>query len=85
MTMDFIYTRHQTPRGAKADAEVGDKVYLIKSASQLRLTYQIRMLAYMAQTHGKKLIIQLPKDAKVHESLRDFVRSMAGLVKVERT
>lgn len=82
--MDFIYTRHQTPRGARADAEVGEKVYLIKSASQLRLTYQIRMLAYMAQTRGKKLVIQLPKHAKVHASLQDFVRDMAGLVKVER-
>lgn len=83
--MDYLYTRHQTPRGSKADAEVGDKVYLIKSASQLRLTYQIRMLAYMAQARGKKLIIQLPKDAKIHESLRDFVRDLVGLVKVERT
>jgi len=83
--MEFFYTKHQTPRGAKADAEVGDKVYLIKSASQLRLTYQIRMLTYMAQTRAKKLIIQLPKEARVHESLKEFVRSMSGLVKIERT
>jgi hypothetical protein len=83
--MDFFYTANQTPRGAKADAESGDKVYLIKSASQLRLTYQIRMLSYMAQTQKKKLIVQLPKEAKVHESLKGFVRDMAGLVKIERT
>ena len=83
--MEFSYTKHQTPRGAKADAEVGDKVYLIKSALQLRLTYQIKMLTYMAQTGGKKLIIRLPKEAKVHESLKDFVRSGAGLIKIERT
>ena len=82
--MDFFYTGNQTPRGAKADAEVGDKVYLIKNALQLRLTYQIRMLAYMAQTRKKKLIVQLPREAKVHESLKEFVRDMAGLIKIER-
>ena len=82
--MEFSYTKHQTPRGAKADAEVGDKVYLIKNVSQLRLTYQIKMLTYMVRTRNKKLIIQLPKAAKVHESLKVFVRSMNGLIKIER-
>jgi hypothetical protein len=83
--MEFSYTKHQTPRGARADAEVGDKLYLIKSVSQLRLTYQIKMLTYMAQIRNKKLIIRLPKAAKVHESLKTFVRDMDGLIKVERT
>lgn len=82
--MDFIYTRHQVPRGARADAEVGDKLYLIKNVSELRLTYQIKMLAFMAGTRGKKLVVQLPKGAKVHQSLKDFVRDMSGLVRVER-
>lgn len=82
--MEFSYTRHQTPRGSKADAEVGDKLYLIKSVSGLRLTYQIRVLAFMAHERSKKLIVQLPKDAKVHESLRRFVRDSEGLIKIER-
>lgn len=82
--MEFSYTKHQTPRGAKPDAEVGDKLYLIKNASQLRLTYQIRMLAYMAKTRNRKFIIQLTKTAKVHDTLKDFVRSMNGLIKIER-
>jgi hypothetical protein len=83
--MEFSYTKHQTPRGARADAEVGDKVYLIKNTSQLRLTYQIKMLTYMAQTRNKKLIIRLPKAAKVHESLSGFVRSVNGVIQIERT
>ena len=83
--MEFFYTKHQTPRGAKADAEIGNKVYLIKSASQLRLTYQIRMLTYMVRIRNKKLIIRLPKATKVHNSLKEFVRDMNGLVKIERT
>jgi hypothetical protein len=83
--MDFVNTRHQTPRGARPDAEVGDKLYLIKSASEMRLTYQIRMLAYMAQSRGKKLIIRLPKESTVHRSLKEFVQVGAGLIKIERT
>ena len=82
--MDFVYTKHQTPRGARPDADVSGKLYLIKNVSELRLTYQIKLLAFMAKTKGKKLIVQLPKGAKVHESLRDFVREMSGLVKIER-
>lgn len=82
--MEFFYTKHQTLRGAKADAEVGDKIYLIKNSSSLRLTYQIRMLSYMAQTRKKKLIVQLPKAAKVHITLKEFVQSMGGLLKIEK-
>lgn len=83
--MELAYTKHQTFRGAKADAEVGNKMYIIKSTSDLRLTYQIKMLSYMAQTQGKMLIIRLPKEANVHNSLKEFVRSMNGLIKLERT
>lgn len=84
MVMDFSYTKHQTPRGARPDAEVGDNFYIIKNVSCLRLIYQIRVLAFIANTRGKNLIIQLPKGAKVHESLRLFVRESFGSVKVER-
>jgi len=83
--MEFSYTKHQTPRGAKADNEAGDKVFLIKGVSQLRLTYQIKLLAYMVQTQQKKLIIKLPKDAKIHASLKAFVRDLNGIIKIERT
>lgn len=82
--MDFIYTRYQIPRGAKPDAKVGHKLYLIKNVTQLRLTYQIRMLTYMAQIQGNKLIVQLPKGAKIHNVLREFVRSMPRYIVIER-
>jgi hypothetical protein len=84
MHTEFAYTRHQTLRGAKPDADVGGKLYLIKNVSEMRLTYQIRVLAYLAHAQSKKLIVQLPKQATVHASLRDFVRSANGLVKIER-
>jgi hypothetical protein len=73
------------PRGTRPDAAVGNKLYLIKSVSEMRLTYQIRVLAYLANSQSNKLIIQLPKHAKAHASLHDFARSSNGLVKIERT
>lgn len=84
MIMDFAYTRHQKLRGAKPDAEVGDKMYLLKNVSNLRLTYQIRLLTFMANARGKTLIIQIPKTAKVDESLKRFVSDSGGLAKVQR-
>lgn len=85
MDPEFAYTKHQTQRGAMADAEVGSKIYLIKNVSGLRLTYQIRLLAYSARCKGKALVIRLPTQAMVHSSLREFVRSSNGLVKFERS
>jgi hypothetical protein len=82
---EFAYTKHQTPRGARPDADIGNKLYLLKNVSELRLTYQIRLLAYSAHSKSKKLVIRLPKQAKVHASLRDFIRDSDGLVSIERT
>jgi len=82
--IEFKYTMYQTARGARPDAEVNGKLYLIKNVSEMRLTYQIKILAYFAELRGKKLIVQLPFKAKVHSSLRRFVRSHAELVKIER-
>jgi len=62
-------------RGALADAEQYGKIYLFKNVSELRLNYQIRLLAFRAFNENKKLIIQVPKKCKLHSSLKDFVKS----------
>jgi hypothetical protein len=80
----FAYTRHQARRGARADATSGDKLLLLKKVSELRLTYQIRMLAYAAYSGKKKLVIRVPKEAKIHRTLREFVREFEKLVAIER-
>jgi hypothetical protein len=85
MKSDFAYTKHQTLRGSMPDADVGGILYLIKNVSEMRLTYQIKLLAYMAKSKNKKLSVRLLKATKVHSSLRDFVRASDGLVKIERT
>jgi hypothetical protein len=78
------YTRHQTPRGTRADAEKGDKLYLFKNVSRLHATYQIRLLAFRAHKEGKKLIIRVPKNCSKEESLEEFLRANGHLVILER-
>jgi hypothetical protein len=82
--MKFEYTKHQTPRGSKPDGLVGKKMYLIKNVSEFKLTYQVRLLTYRVLTEGMRLVIQLPKDAKVHAGLRSFISDTDGIVKIER-
>jgi hypothetical protein len=65
------------------DAENAKTLYLLKNVSEMRLTYQVKLLAYMAHTKGKKLHIRLPSTAKVHPTLRDYVHERGGLVKIE--
>lgn len=82
--MEFRYTKHQVARGALADAESQDKLFLFKNVSTLRLTYEIRLLAFRASQQGKRLVIQVPKHCKIHHSLREFVRQFWDMIRVER-
>jgi hypothetical protein len=82
--MDFRYTRHQVPRGARADAESGNALYLIKSVTSLRLTYQIRLLAFRAMESKMVLIIKVPKHCDIHPSLRAYLKEFPKLVRMER-
>ncbi len=82
--MEFQYTNHQVPRGARADGESHDKLFLLKNVSTLRLTYQIRLLTLQASESGKQLVIRVPKHCNSHSSLRDFTREFASIVRVEQ-
>jgi hypothetical protein len=82
--MEFRYTRHQVARGARADAEAQDKLYLLKNVSALRLTYQVRLLTFRASESRKRLVLQVPKHCKIHSSLRDFVKQFPQAVRVEK-
>ena len=84
LNLEFAYTKHQTPRGARPDAEGRDVLYLFKNVSEMRLTYQIKLLAFMAQDKNKRLIIRLPASAKIHPTLRDYVREFGRIMKIER-
>jgi hypothetical protein len=81
--MEWKYTRHQTARGTRADAEKFGKIYLIKNVSMLRATYQIKLLAFKAvQTH-KKLVLDVPKTCQFHESLKNLIKQNREIIKRE--
>ena len=82
--MGYRYTKHQVPRGTKPDEETNSKIFLLKSCSELRLTYQIKLLTYLALQKKKKLIIEIPKNCRIHESLMDFRKQHSKTIKVIR-
>jgi hypothetical protein len=83
--VEYKQTQGGKVRGARPDAQVGNRIYLIKLVSSLRLTYQIRLLAFMAYSQKLQLVLRLPKDALVHESLARFVDDLRGVVIIERS
>jgi hypothetical protein len=79
------YTKHQVSRGTKPDAEVDDKLVLIKSCALLRLTYQIRLLTYRAIESRKQLIIDVPSYCQIHPTLKQFVQENPKAIKISKT
>ena len=82
--MEFQQTKRQVARGARADAETSDKLFLFKKVSELRATYQIRLLLYRAIKEGKKLVIDMPKASKIHPSLKTLMRDYSKHIQVNR-
>lgn len=86
--MDIInqhrYSGFQTMRGALADAEQGDKIFLFKNVSELRLTYQIRLLTFLAIEKRMRLVIQVPNKCRIHISLTNFVKSTGRKVQIKK-
>lgn len=76
---------HGTTRGARPDAEVGSKLYLLKNVSVLHATYQIRLLAFRAQQEGKQLVIRGPARLELGPSLERLVADSPGTILVERS
>src|SRR5688572_26355724 len=79
------YTRHQVPRGTRADAEIGNKLYLLKKVLVLHATYQVRLLAFRAQQEGKQLILRVPRGFKAAPSLKALMNELAGVIRIERS
>lgn len=82
--MSLRQTRHQIPRGARADAEAGQDLYLLKNVLTLHATYQVRLLAYRAQEEDKRLIIRVPSGFQAGPSLKALMDANPGLIRIER-
>jgi len=78
------YTRHQVPRGTRADAETPREYYLLKAASVLHATYQIRLLAYRAWKERKTLVIRVPAQFRKGPSLARLMRDHPKLIRIEK-
>jgi len=78
------YSKFQTLRGALADAEQGNIIYLFKNVTELRLTYQIRLLSFRAIESSMQLVIQVPIKCKIHASLNNFVQSVGRKVQIRK-
>lgn len=83
MDVEPRYTAHQVARGTRPDAVKGSRWYLIKNASHLRLTYQIRLLTFMAETRGARVVILRPRASTLSKDLRRFVSQHHRLIAVE--
>jgi hypothetical protein len=59
--------------GARPDAETPEALYLIKPVSQLRATYQVRLLAFAARRRGQRLILMVPKSCRFGPDLGSLV------------
>ena len=56
------------------DAEAFNRMYLIKNVSRLRVTYQIRLLAFRAVETGAQLILRVPEACVFDDSLNELIR-----------
>ncbi len=82
--MEYRQTSHQVARGSRADGETHDRLVLIKNVSEMRATYQVRLLAYRASQEGRKLVIDVPKDCRIHRSLRDLCKKLPRTIQISR-
>ena len=82
--MEFRQTKHQVARGARPDGETHEKLFLIKNVSEMRATYQVRLLAYRASQECKKLVIDVPKGCKIHSTLRQLAEQLPRTIEITR-
>lgn len=71
-------------RGARADAEMPGALVLIKRSSELRATYQLRLLTYRAEQERKILRIDVPASCIVRQDLIDLVNKHRGVIEIVR-
>ena len=82
--MEYRTTKHQVARSTRPDWEDHKEFVLIKAVSELRATYQIKLLAHRAVEEKKKLIIEIPKECKIHDDLKALAKSFPRVIKFMR-
>jgi len=72
-----------TPRGARPDAETPESIHLIKNVANLRATYQVRLLAFLAAQRGKKLVLHVPAACRFEADLEELRRARPAVIERE--
>lgn len=62
----------------------GNRAYLFKNTSVQRLTYQVRILTFLAFERGNVVILRVPKACRLSRDLSAFVKDNRRWLRVER-
>lgn len=73
-----------TVRGSMPDAIKGDEWILIKGCTKLFLTYQIKLLTFLASKNSKLLKIIINQNCEISKSLSEFLLKYKNYVCIER-
>ncbi|WJS95654.1 hypothetical protein NYQ10_04180 [Flavobacterium johnsoniae] len=84
MNNEYKNTKHQVARTAKADAFSNNKWYLIKCCSELKATYQIKLLLFNAISKKGQLIIRVKKKCLLNNDLKQLVKEYKSHLKIEK-
>ena len=85
MDLDYKYTHNQVARSAMPDAADEGKIILIKSPDVLKLTYQIKLCAYMASQSNRKLVIYVASHTQKSSKLNEFIEQNKELIIWEKS
>ena len=76
-------TNERKLRGTLPDAETEDAILVLKLVPVLFLTYQIKLLVYMARSKGKQLLLRLPIGGSVSPALQSYMTQHRKFAVVE--
>ncbi len=76
MNFEFEKCKSGKPKGAMCDNESHIGFGLFKNVSQLKLTYQVRLLAYRAVKEDKFLMIKVPEICELSLPLLELQRTL---------
>ncbi len=68
MTDGLQFFSRRVPRAARPDGTRDDRSFIVKNASDLRLTYQLFVLTMQAQTEGTGLVVVVPSPPRTSTS-----------------
>ena len=82
--LDGMMRPTQRARGMLPDALKDDSVILVKACPELRLTYELRLAAFMAQQTRRRLLIITTVDCAATPELLSFAQQYGVVIQRNR-